>query len=312
MHRNSQLLTACLAAALSGIAARASADPITLIGTGRVPGTESDGLTFSDPLLEDGVTPRDQIGGFGSAITYSGAGRRFLATPDRGPADGATTYPDRYYAFEIAVDPAAAQPVSITLNDARLLTDEHGAHLTGSVAAFDTGLRFDAEGVRLDGLGGFYVSDEYGPFLYHFDASGRRIGSVAIPPAFLIARPSAVPADELPPTTLSGRQPNRGMEGLAISPDGKKLFGIMQNALIQDGALDAENTRIGLNNRILEIDTATGQTRQLVYTLEGPKYGVNEILAVNDHQQLVLERDVRPPGLLGLSDATGHGSVLFS
>ena len=290
MH-NSKLLTACLAAALSGIAARASADPITLIGTGRVPGTESDGLVFADPLLEDGVTPRDQVGGFGSAITYSGAGQRFIATPDRGPADGATSYPDRYYAFDIAIAPAAAEPVSISLKEAHLLSDASGAQLTGSATAFDKGLRFDSEGVRLDGHGGFYVSDEYGPFLYHFDASGRQIGKVEIPASFLIATPAADPNAELPPNIVSGRQPNRGMEGLAISPDGSKLFGIMQNALIQDGALDAENARIGLNNRILEIDTATGQTRQFVYTLEGKKYGVNEILAINDHELITIERD---------------------
>jgi hypothetical protein len=291
MHIDSKLVAAVVAAALSSMTARASADPIQLIGTGRVAGTASDGLSFADPWLEDGVTPRDQIGGFGSAIAYTGVGNRFLAAPDRGPADGATSYPDRYYLFEIAIDPAAAEPVTVSLKRAELLTDEAGQQLTGSVAAFDTGRRFDAEGVRLDGHGGFYVSDEYGPFLYHFDASGRRTGVVPLPAAFGTATPSADPDGELPPTITRGRQPNRGMEGLAISPDGKKLFGMMQNALIQDGALDAENARIGLNNRILEIDTTTGQTRQYVYELEGKKYGVNEIVAIDDHRLLVLERD---------------------
>src|SRR5688500_10113137 len=66
---------------------------------------------------------------------------------------------------------------------------------------------------------------------------------------------------------------------------------MMQNALIQDGGLDAANKRIGLNNRILEIDVTRRTTRELVYTLESAKHGVNEILAVNRHQFLVLERD---------------------
>jgi hypothetical protein len=34
-----------------------------------------------------------------------------------------------------------------------------------------------------------------------------------------------------------GRQANRRMEGLAISPDGRKRYGVMQSALIQDRAL---------------------------------------------------------------------------
>ena len=37
---------------------------------------------------------------------------------------------------------------------------------------------------------------------------------------------------------IVGRQANRGMEGVSLTPDGKWLVGIMQNALIQDHGLD--------------------------------------------------------------------------
>ena len=66
---------------------------------------------------------------------------------------------------------------------------------------------------------------------------------------------------------------------------------MMQSPLIQDGALSASGDRIGTNVRILEIDVASGATRELLYPLDSPAYGINEILAVNDHQFLVLERD---------------------
>jgi len=95
----------------------------------------------------------------------------------------------------------------------------------------------------------------------------------------------------------SGRQSNRGMEGLAITPDGKKLYGLMQSPLIQDGALSASNARRGIYNRLLERDLATGATRELVYPMESNRadgtttLGTNEILAVNDVQFLVIERD---------------------
>ena len=60
----------------------------------------------------------------------------------------------------------------------------------------------------------------------------------------------------------AGRQGNRGMEGLAISPDGRTLFGIMQNALIQDHGLNPGTTdRFGLNNRMVKIDLLTGESR---------------------------------------------------
>jgi hypothetical protein len=95
----------------------------------------------------------------------------------------------------------------------------------------------------------------------------------------------------LPPKNLVGRQPNKGMEGLAISADGRKLFGLMQNPLIQDGALNSEKQRIGLNNRLLEVDIATGTTKEFVYQLEDPEAGVSEIIAVGGTEFLVLERD---------------------
>jgi hypothetical protein len=54
-------------------------------------------------ILEDGVTPANQVGGLGSAITYSGIGDFYLGTPDRGPADGTTSYVDRIYTIQISV-----------------------------------------------------------------------------------------------------------------------------------------------------------------------------------------------------------------
>jgi hypothetical protein len=121
-----------------------------------------------------------------------------------------------------------------------------------------------------------------------------------VPDKFLIANPSGDLANgasvELT-TNTSGRQANRGMEGLAITPDGRMLVGIMQSALIQDNGLNTATPpgRRGLNNRILTIDVETGATREYVYTLDaiGNGRGVNEILAINDHEFLVLERDNR-------------------
>ena len=70
------------------------------------------------------------------------------------------------------------------------------------------------------------------------------------------------------------RQGNRGMEGLAISPDGRTLFGIMQNALIQDHGLNPGTTdRFGLNNRMLKIDLLTGETHEYVYVLDAINAG---------------------------------------
>ncbi len=172
-----------------------------------------------------------------------------------------------------------------------------GQIFTGNATAFDAtnspaSLRFDPEAVRVGRTGTIFIADEYGPFLYEFDAFGNRLRSLTIPPRFLITPPgvpSADPAVEL--TNPGGRQPNRGMEGLAINPQGSKLYGLMQNALIQDNALDKDLKRVGKNNRLLEIDISSGATREFLYQLEDKGNGVNEILAINDHEIFVLERD---------------------
>jgi hypothetical protein len=86
------------------------------------------------------------------------------------------------------------------------------------------------------------------------------------------------------------------MEGLAISPDGGTLFGIMQNALLQDHALTPGTTdRASVNTRILALDLASGATHEYVYVLDAFNrgQGVSEILAISDHEFLVVERDNR-------------------
>lgn len=151
--------------------------------------------------------------------------------------------------------------------------------------------RFDTEGMRLsnDGLR-LYVSDEYGPYVYEFDRfTGRRLRSFTLPSSLYVTTLSATGATEQADNT-KGRVDNKGMEGLAITPDGKTLVGIIQNALIQDAA---DKSVKGTKNflRIIVMDIKCGCTiHQYGYLLTNGS-GVSEIVAVNDHQFLVDERD---------------------
>jgi hypothetical protein len=270
---------------------------ITLIGEGNIPGNATDQSRLSG-LLEDGVTPHNQAGGFGSALAYTGFRDFYVATPDRGPADGTTSYIDRLYTLRIKLTRQGPNDYTVTpsIEATRLLRGPQGLY-TGSAAAFDPtnsakSLRFDPEGVRVSNCGrSVFISDEYGPFLYEFDLeSGKRLRAIKLPTKYLIDFPSPTANTELA-QNLSGRQANRGMEGLAISPDGRRLVGVMQSPLIQDGALSATLSRVGTNNRIVEIDLDSGGIREFLYALEDRRNGVNEILAVNDNEFLVIERD---------------------
>lgn len=267
---------------------------VALVGVGTLPGTASD-LSGLKGNASDG-TPNDRLGGLGSAIAHTGKGNEYVLVSDRGPKDGTVPFACRAHRMTITVTPGAKEPVALKLTSTTLLAREDGKAFNGALAAFtgaepESNLRLDAEGARVSRTGSLFVADEYGPVVYEFDAKGRRVRALPVPDKFRAPKPGKTPAEELPPFAKTGRQPNRGMEGLALAPDGSKLYGIMQGPLIQDGGLGAENKRVGLNCRILELDTKTGAAREFVYQLSDASHGVSEILAVSATEFLVLERD---------------------
>jgi hypothetical protein len=312
---------------------------ITLIGKGVISGSllDTSGLTgnICQASAPANCVPKAIFGGFGSDISYTGHDNVFIAAPDRGPFDGLTDVPylDRFYFLHITTDLGAAFPnIRTVLLDTRFLKNQNGESFVGAADSFVVNdelatLRLDPEGIRVSPHGTFYISDEYGPYLFEFNRQGHLLRRIEVPSKFFISAPSADPNAELLGNT-AGRQGNRGMEGLAISPDGTTLFGIMQNALIQDHGLNPGTTdRVGLNNRILKIDLVTGETHEYVYVLDAINrgQGVCEILSINDHEFLVIERDNRsnlqtPPqaptrktiykiSLTGATDVSGIASL---
>jgi hypothetical protein len=241
------------------------------------------------------------LGGLGSDLAYTGHDDMYVTAPDRGPFDGLTDVPylDRVHFVHLVTNLTTKQ-VTAKLLDTRFLKNQYGQTFVGSTGAFDVNsdlntLRFDPEGIRVSADGTFFISDEYGPYLFEFDRQGNLLRRLDVPESFQIAAPNANPTIELTGNT-SGRQANRGMEGLAISPDGGTLFGMMQNALLQDNALMPGTVdRQSVNTRILRVDLATGATSEYVYQLDAFNrgQGVSEILAINDHEFLVVERDNR-------------------
>jgi Esterase-like activity of phytase len=151
--------------------------------------------------------------------------------------------------------------------------------------------RFDTESIRISNdKRSVFISDEYGPYIYQFDRfTGERIRSFTLPDEFYVTILKPVGADEIS-LNSSGRTANKGMEGLAITPDGNKLVGIVQAALLQDANEGGDAARL---LRIVVIDIASGNvTHEYAYKLTTGS-GVSEILALNNHEFLVDERDGR-------------------
>jgi hypothetical protein len=310
-------------------AAGAAADP-TLIAIGSISGTYEDFASETAAPLENGV-PGNRLGGMGSGIAYAG-GNTFLALPDRGPnakaynsaVDDTASYIARFQTLNLSLapsDPGAVLPFTLTPmlvgttlpssptplvygngvaaglpnGGPALNATDHTHYFTGRSDNFDptklstnpANARLDPEGIRVSNDGRHvYISDEYGPYVYEFNRrTGRRVRSFTIPDNLAVSVLSAQGDTEINGNT-SGRVANKGMEGLAITPDGKTLVGTMQAPLIQDG---------GKIVRIVTFDIASGKTHQYAYALTTGT-GVSEILAVNNHQFLVDERDGKGQG----------------
>ena len=196
-----------------------------------------------------------------------------------------------------------------------------------------TGFDFDPESMQVGGDGTFWIGDEFGPFLLHVDAEGK-----------LLEAPIATPGIKAPqnPTldVAGGEEPNvatsRGFEGLAISPDRRTLYPLLEGAVGDDHPQDVMMLEFDIRRRRWSKDVN-------VIRLEMPGAKVNltllrrtdgsiaypgavaptgtggqahgEITAINRHQYLFLERDGNGDGLaaprfkkLFLID-TRHGDV---
>jgi hypothetical protein len=306
MHRYASGWVCALALSSLSLVTRADSG-IALVGVGIVPANQLDASGLAGSICQADVpancVAKALFGGFGSDLAYTGHDNVFIAAPDRGPFDGLTDTPylDRVHFLHIATELGAPFPnIRTTLLDTRLLRNELGQAFVGATSAFDTSapdatLRLDPEGIRVSPTGTFFVSDEYGPFLLEFDRQGHLLRRVNLPASFGIQTPSADANAELLGNT-AGRQANRGMEGLAIVPDGSMLVGIMQSALLQDhGLVPGTTDRLGRNNRLLTVDAGSGVTHEYVYVLDAINrgQGVSEILAINNHEFLVIERDNR-------------------
>ncbi|WLD15529.1 esterase-like activity of phytase family protein [Planctellipticum variicoloris] len=218
--------------------------------------------------------------------------------PDRGAGDGAVSDRCRFHAVTIRVNQAAATPVHCELTETTLHFGRKSAPLIGLAAAFAPRearhpLRFDPEAIRATPEGTAIIADEYSPSIVEFDRKGHWTRDRPLPAGYTIDRPGATPAEEPPPHNRRGRQSNRGLEGLSLTPDGRTLVALMQGPLLQDGALDSGLKRAGSLVRLPTIDRVNGRTAQYACLLESPSYGLNEIEAVNDHEVLVIERDGR-------------------
>ncbi|MER9106093.1 esterase-like activity of phytase family protein [Mesorhizobium sp. M0243] len=303
-----------------------------LVGVGRIPAAQRD--KFGETFGSGSGMAIDTSGWTHGADGYKGS---LWLLPDRGyNVVGTTDYRPRlntigieFMPTALGAAPAAGQEqtgVKATLADTMLLTDDKGADATGLdplngvraasgdmpiLPQADNGkLALDNEAIVRLPDGSMFISDEYGPNIYRFSADGHLL-SATQPPAALVPMRHGTPnfasdnpgpgaAEPDPKDPETGRQNNQGLEGMAMTPDGKFLIAVLQSAPRQDGG-DSPATR--QNTRALVYDASDLGHLKLAheYVVPLPVFkdakgktkvaAQSEIVALSDQTFLMLARD---------------------
>ena len=178
--------------------------------------------------------------------------------------------PDRKIGFPIVADgqtyPGSSIPVDPSIRSGRLLT----------------GGDFDIESFRRTPDGTFWFGDEFGPFLIHTDATGR-----------VLHAPIPLPGVQSPDNPLLGSAaPNlarsKGFEGMAMRPDGKFLYPMLEGPL----TTDPDQQRLIINEFDVRARRYTG--KQWLYRMDAPAsagQAIGDMTAIDKRTFLVIERD---------------------
>lgn len=317
-----------------------------MVGVGRVSGVSED--QFGETLG----------GSSGLEITdwqYDNAAGRFTGTlhmlPDRGAGGG--NYAARVHHLAMRFTPYYGSPPVAQGQLSLIYENSHKfSYQDGTVTKFTAGinpttngtlfsqtvgmataangpggsqqnlLSLDAEALRFMPNGFGYVSDEYGPYIARFSPNYRITGITQLPEAARPHRPAGTLNFDSNTAPVNGRRDNQGLEGIAITPDGKRLFALLQSGLVQDIGSNAQ-TRNNTRLFVYDIEGALADTPQLIeeYVVKLPRFDSNgnsssinrtanqsEIVAIGPAQFLMLPQDGNGLGS-GIADQEVYKAV---
>lgn len=244
------------------------------------------GVRDTDPALAPGAT--QPVGGFSALLDAPGKDT-FWAMPDNGFGSKANSrsFLLRVYTVRADFETRRGGTGDVQILDSITLHDPDNQVPFAIVnqrtrERLLTGGDFDLESMRVDANGDLWFGEEFGPFLLHTDASGKLLEApIALPDVKSPDYPTDAPAPFEGEANL-GR--SSGFEGMAISPDGRTLYPVLE------GAVKGDDPRV---RRIYEFDIARGEYTGSVreYRVWDPSFLVSDFTALDEHTFVALERD---------------------
>ena len=271
---------------------------------------------FQNGLLPDSLQDDRgvRLGGIGSGLFATG-GNSYWTVTDRGPngeIGDARTFlvPD----FTPTLVRIKVQDPSIAIDRAVPITTPAGAPVTGLpnlpipgdpppiAADAVTLLDYNPNGLDTEGVvrtpdGHFWLVDEYGPSIVEVDAEGQVVRRHL--PAGLetqyVAAGVDYPVTGALPAGLAARRANRGIEDIALLPDGRTVVVALQSSVVVAGDRDRIITEL------VAFDTVTGTTvHEYVYRFDsastfeagtrGRDLKISALIPLDQQHLLVQER----------------------
>ncbi|WP_420994323.1 esterase-like activity of phytase family protein [Cupriavidus sp. 30B13] len=166
----------------------------------------------------------------------------------------------------------------------------------GTRQRYLTGSDFDTESFQFAG-GALWIGDEFGPFLIKADLQGKVL---AVYETLVDGKPVRSP--DHPAVTTPGVpggavdfqvKRSKGFEGMASSPDGSKLYALLEGPVWNAQAKDYERVDGKEALRVLEFDTQAGKWtgRSWQYPLEANGNAIGDFNMIDATTGLIIERD---------------------
>lgn len=141
-----------------------------------------------------------------------------------------------------------------------------------------------------------WVGDSYGPYIVRFDMKGKAIGLLETTlrsHTYRSAEHHAFTAEGGKPENSAEVRPGGGIQAMALSIDGSRLYPVLSRPLIDPATREAERAQGSPVVRILEVDTHSKQYtgRYLRYALEDVDHIVSDFQMLTATTGLLIERD---------------------
>ena len=160
-----------------------------------------------------------------------------------------------------------------------------------------TGADFDPESMQRVADGSYWIGDEFGPYLLHFSAEGILLDApIPLPNPLNPAQELRSPQNQFNKAKINYVEPlvgrSSGFEGMAISPDGKYLYPLLEKPLLNDST-----GKLLISQFDLQKKAYTGLYYWFV--LDSKATNIGDFQLFNDKEGIIIERDASQNNLGG-------------